>query len=150
MIPRPNTNPPRFGTALNVEKFLQTGWKLIESEDAGVRQDVITKLGEEAGLSIIKSIADTMDASQTDETSISIFKERTLPLYRIISHPEVLYSLILETPVDTIYTFLFGPSGRRGLGVFRFTATALSGMVLEILQVMRKPPSLPYHQASQF
>ncbi|KFY58166.1 hypothetical protein V496_06233 [Pseudogymnoascus sp. VKM F-4515 (FW-2607)] len=130
MIPRPNTNPPRFGTALNVEKFLQTGWKLIESEDAGVRQDVVTKLGEEAGLSIIKSITDTMDASQTDETSISIFKERTLPLYRIISHPEVLYSLILETPVDTIYTFLFGPSGRRGLGVFRFTATALSGMVL--------------------
>ncbi len=49
MIPRPNTNPPRFGTTLNVEKFLQTGWKLIESEDAGVRQDVITKLGEEAG-----------------------------------------------------------------------------------------------------
>ncbi|KAL5354313.1 hypothetical protein ACLOAV_000401 [Pseudogymnoascus australis] len=102
MIPRPNTNPPRFGTALNVEKFLQTGWKLIESEDAGVRQDVITKLGEEAGLSIIKSIADTMDASQTDETSISIFKERTLPLYRIISHPEVLYSLILETPWNGI------------------------------------------------
>ena len=71
-----------------------------------------------------------MDASQTDETSISIFRDRTLPLYRIISHPDVLYSLMLETPVDTIYTFLFGPSGRRGLGVFRFTATALSGMIL--------------------
>ncbi|OBT49193.1 hypothetical protein VE00_00082 [Pseudogymnoascus sp. WSF 3629] len=110
--------------------FLQTGWKLIESEDAGIRQDIITKLGAEEGLSIIKSITDAMDASRTDETTISIFRDRTIPLYRIISHPDVLSSLILETPVDTIYTFLFGPSGRRGLGVFRFTATALSGMIL--------------------
>jgi len=43
------------------------------------------------------------------ETTVSIFRDRTLPLYRIISHPDVLSSLILETPVDTIYTFLFGP-----------------------------------------
>ena len=71
-----------------------------------------------------------MDASPKDETTVSIFIDRVLPLYRIISHPDVLFSLILETPVDTIYTFLFGPSGRRGLQVFRFTATALSGMVL--------------------
>jgi len=71
-----------------------------------------------------------MDASQKDETTVSIFKDRTLPFYRIISHPDVLSSLILKTPVDTIYTFLFGPSGRRGLSVFRFAATALSGMIL--------------------
>jgi hypothetical protein len=31
--------------------------------------------------------------------------------------------------VDTIYTFLFGPSGRRGLRAFRFTATALSELM---------------------
>lgn len=42
----------------------------------------------------------------------------------------MLSSLILETPVNTIYTFLFGPSGRRGLQVFRSTVTALSGMIL--------------------
>lgn len=130
MFPRPSANSSRFEGAMDIERFLRIGWNLIESEDAGIRQDVITKLGAEAGLSIIKTITDTMDASQTDETSISIFRDRTLPLYRIISHPDVLYSLMLETPVDTIYTFLFGPSGRRGLGVFRFTATALSGMIL--------------------
>ncbi|KAL5330481.1 hypothetical protein ACEPPN_004009 [Leptodophora sp. 'Broadleaf-Isolate-01'] len=71
-----------------------------------------------------------MDASQKDETTVSIFRDRTLPFYRIISHPDVLSSLILETPIDTIYTFLFGPSGRRGLSLFRSTATALSEMIL--------------------
>ena len=130
MIPRPNTNSLRSGVAVDTKKFLQMGWNLIESEDAGIRQHVITKLGAETGLAIIKALTDVMDAGQEDETTASMFRDRTLPFYRIISHPDVLSSLILETPVDTIYTFLFGPSGRRGLSAFRFTAIALSGMVL--------------------
>ena len=130
MIPRPNTISSRFEAAVDTNKFFQMGWNLIKSEDAGTRQHVITKLGAETGLAIIKTLTDIMDASQKDETTVSIFRDRTLPFYRIISHPDVLSSLVLETPVDTIYTFLFGPSGRRGLLVFRSTATALSGMIL--------------------
>jgi len=42
----------------------------------------------------------------------------------------MLSSLILETPINTIYTFLFGPSSRRGLSVFRSIVTALSGVIL--------------------
>jgi len=117
MIPRPNTNSLRFEAAVDTKKFFQMGWNLIKSEDAGTRQYVITKLGAETGLAIIKTLTDIMDASQEDETILSIFRDRTLPFYRIISHPDVLSSLILETPVDTIYTFLFGPSGRRGVRV---------------------------------
>ncbi len=130
MIPRPNRVSSRFEAAVDTKRFFQIGWNLIESEDAGTRQHVITKLGAETGLAIIKTLTDIMDASQMDETAVSIFRDRTLPFYRIISHPDVLSSLILETPIDTIYTFLFGPSGRRGLRVFRSTATALSGMIL--------------------
>ena len=107
MIPRPNTNSSRFEAAVDTKKFLQMGWNLMESEDAGTRQHVITKLGAETGLAIIKTLTDIMDASQKDETTVSIFRDRTLPFYRIISHTDVLSSLILETPIDTIYTFLF-------------------------------------------
>ena len=71
-----------------------------------------------------------MDTSQKDETTVSIFRDRTLSFYRIISYPDMLFSLILETPVNTIYTFLFGPSGQRGLSVFRSIVTALSEMIL--------------------
>ncbi|KAF2128236.1 P-loop containing nucleoside triphosphate hydrolase protein [Dothidotthia symphoricarpi CBS 119687] len=128
MIPKANMTS-RFQAVVNIEKFFQIGWNIIESEDAGTRQRVITKLGEETGLAIIKTLTDGMDTNQRDETTISIFRDKALPFYRIISHPDVLHSLVLETPVDAIYTFLFGPSGRRGLRVFQFTATALSGMI---------------------
>ncbi|KAH8663361.1 hypothetical protein BGZ60DRAFT_489915 [Tricladium varicosporioides] len=130
MIPRPNTNPSRFEGAVDTKKFFQIGWNLIESEDVGIRQHVITKLSAETGLAIIKTLTDIMDASLNDETTVSIFTDITLPFYRIISHPDVLSSLILETPVDTLYNFLFGPSGQRSLRAFRFTAKALCGILL--------------------
>jgi hypothetical protein len=131
MIPRPNTNASHFRLPpVDIKKFFEIGLNLIESEDAGIRQYIIVKVAAESGLTIIKSLTDIIDASQKDETTVAIFKDMTLPFYGIISDPDVLSSLILENPVDTIYTFLFGPSGRRGLSAFRFTATALSKIIL--------------------
>jgi hypothetical protein len=131
MIPKPNSNTSRFRSPpVDIKKFFEIGLSLVESEDAGIRQHIITKLAAETGLVIIKTLTDVMDASQEDETTAAIFTDMTLSFYRIISHPDVLSSLILESPVDTIYTFLFGPSGRRGLSAFRFTATALSEIIL--------------------
>ena len=106
------------------------GWDLITRGDAGTRQHIITKLGSETGLTMVKALADLMVDGRFEEAAASIFKERTLPFYRMISHPDVLSSLILETPLDCIYNFLFGPNGRRALAMFRFTATAISGHVL--------------------
>jgi hypothetical protein len=131
MIPRPNKNYSRFEAAVDTKIFFQMGWKLIETEDAETRQHIITKLGSEMGLAVIKSLTDIMHGNHDDGTVVSMFRDTTLPFYQIISHSDVLSSLLLETPVDAIYTFLFGPNGRRGLSVFRFTATALSGMILE-------------------
>ncbi|PQE31568.1 nf-x1 finger and helicase domain protein [Rutstroemia sp. NJR-2017a WRK4] len=131
MIPKPNSNTSRFRSPpVDIKKFFEIGLSLIESEDAGIRQHIIIKLAAETGLVIIKTLTEVMDASQENETTAAIFTDMTLPFYRIISHPDVLSSLILESPVDTIYTFLFGPSGRRGLSAFRFTATALSEIIL--------------------
>lgn len=53
MIPRPNTISSRFEAAMDTKKFFQVGWNLIESENAGTRQHVITKLGAGAGLGFI-------------------------------------------------------------------------------------------------
>ena len=129
-IPRHNSSSWLRVQPVDTSRFFEMGWDLITRGDAGTRQHIITKLGAETGLVMVKALADLMVDGQIEETTVSIFRERTLPFYRIISHPDVLSSLILETPLDCIYNFLFGPSGRRALGVFRFTATAISGLVL--------------------
>jgi len=68
---------------------------------------------------MIKALADKKLDGVELETSLRIFKDRTLPFFRAISHPDILSSLILETPLDTICTFLFGPNGRRAINLFK-------------------------------
>ena len=54
-----------------------------------------------------------------------------LPFFRTISHPDILSSLILETPLDTIYIFLFGLNGRRAINLFKSTTSALRALIRE-------------------
>ncbi|TVY42873.1 NFX1-type zinc finger-containing protein [Lachnellula subtilissima] len=133
MIPRSDANNRRFEAPVNTKAFFEIGWKIMENDDPGTRQEVISKLGSEQGLKIINLATEDLAGVRTAEASISIFKERILPFFRIISHPDVLYSLVLENPIDTIYTFIFGPSGKRGLTVFEFAASALCTMMVSQL-----------------
>ena len=48
-----------------------------------------------------------------------------IPFFRAISHEDILSSLLLETAVDTIYNFLFGPLGRRVIKLFIYAAPTL-------------------------
>ncbi|KAH8587828.1 P-loop containing nucleoside triphosphate hydrolase protein, partial [Bisporella sp. PMI_857] len=128
LIPRSNTNL-YHPQNLDTKQFFKMGWDLIARDEAGTHQHIITKLGAKTGLAMIKALGDLMDISETEDATLSIFRERTLPFYRIISHPDVLSSLVLETPLDSIYSFLFGRNGQRALSMFRFTARAVSSLL---------------------
>jgi hypothetical protein len=75
MIPRPNPISSRFEATVDTKKFFQMGWNLIESEDAGTRQYVITKLGAETGLAIIKTLTDIMDAGTSTEANAIFYAQ---------------------------------------------------------------------------
>lgn len=87
---------------VDTRRFFEMGWDLITRGDAGTRQHIITKLGSKTGLIMVKALTDLMVDGRIKDTAVSIFRERTLPFYRVISHPDVLSSLILETPLDSI------------------------------------------------
>ena len=71
------------------------------------------------------------NAEPTFYLGLRTFKVKTLPFFQTISHPDVLSSLILETPVSIICNFLFGPNGRRAIGLFKATTSALGALVLD-------------------
>lgn len=128
MIPGTDGNHQRFQASPDTKAFFKLGWEIMENEDPGTRQEVITKLGAETGLAIIKTLTDSMDVIRNDDASVLIFKGWVLPFFQIISHPNVLSSLVLETPIGTIYSFLFGPNGQRGISTFQFVANSLRKM----------------------
>ena len=121
LIPRQNTR----SQAVKIGDFFKMGWRLTGKGDTETGQQIIKKLGTEEGLAMIKALTDEQADSIELEMRLHHFKDRTLPFFRIISHPDILSSLILETPLDTIYTFLFGPNGRRAINLFKFTTPAL-------------------------
>ena len=109
---------------MEMEKFFKMGWDLVSKEHTETGQQIIKKLATEEGLTMIKALIDQTDGVEL-ETRLRNYKNRTLPFFRTISHPDILSSLILETPLDTICTFLFGPNGRRAINLFKAKTSAL-------------------------
>ncbi|KAE8446008.1 hypothetical protein EG329_012647 [Mollisiaceae sp. DMI_Dod_QoI] len=131
MIPRSDPSSFRHKPVVDLKKFFETGWGLVERGDAGTRQYIITKLATENGLSMVKALADLMTDSMPENIAVSIFQNRTFPFFQIISHSEIISSLVLESALDCIYNFLFGPSGRRAVQVFRSTCTAIVSLITQ-------------------
>ncbi|KAL8952306.1 MAG: hypothetical protein Q9222_001758 [Ikaeria aurantiellina] len=126
LIPREHHGRRAQHMTPDTEQFFVTGWKLMDSADTSGRQKLIKKLSSEEGLGMIKAVTDAMSLEAEDQIVLASFDGSVMPLYQIISHPEVLSSLVLESPIDTIYNFLYGSGGRRGVAVFTFTAKAIS------------------------
>lgn len=121
LIPRHNRHFPD----VDVGKFFKMGWDLISKEHTETGQQVIKKLATDEGLNMIKVLTDEQANGVTLESRLSTFKDKTLPFFQIITHPDIQSSLILETPLDTICTFLYGPNGRRAINLFKSTTFAL-------------------------
>ncbi|KAL3477564.1 hypothetical protein BJX99DRAFT_257376 [Aspergillus californicus] len=105
-------------------QFFTTARKLIEVDEATL-QDVIKSLSHEGGLKRIQELIQRDFSAILMSTKRKIFKDQMLPFMQIITHPNVLASLILEQAVVTIYNCIFGPAGRRGEPFLGFLADAV-------------------------
>ncbi|KAI9781350.1 MAG: hypothetical protein M1816_002396 [Peltula sp. TS41687] len=123
MIPESISTIRPLGQKLS--QFFQLGWRLVSKGEVGTRQQVLTKLASEGGLRRIKELTDTEFKNFSDDQRTSVFKDSVLPFFQAISHEDVLSSLLLENSIDTIYNFLFGPSGCRAIRIFAFIAPTL-------------------------
>lgn len=93
---------------------IQSALDMIDSGESGVKQDVIKDLGNEKGLSWLQRIveSDFIDAQSHYQLN---FIDHCVPFLQLLSHDDVLNSLVLEKAVGTIFNVIYGPSGRRGI-----------------------------------
>ena len=125
LIPKQSTRYP----SVDIGKFFQAGWNLISKNHTETGQQIIKKLATEEGLAMINQLVIDITAGPGTREGVKVFQDVTLPFLRTITHPDILSSLILETPLDTIYGFIFGPNGRRALKMFTSITSALSSSV---------------------
>lgn len=123
MIPKDGHHPDALGPQLS--KFFQKGAELVVS-DPGIRQDVIMRMASTGGLSRVRELTEQDTVSLTDSMKLRRFLSQHVPFFRILTHPDVLSSILLEQPLGDLLTFLYGFNGHRAVQLFSFIAQVLS------------------------
>ncbi|PWY75451.1 P-loop containing nucleoside triphosphate hydrolase protein [Aspergillus heteromorphus CBS 117.55] len=98
------------------------------------RRAFVEDLATESGLQNIRLIVET-DFATSYSVLKPTFDPHCLLFLRMISHQEILSSLVLEKAVGTIYNVIYGPGGRRGMdfltNVTRYLVETNGGSVSE-------------------
>ena len=131
LLPRTKSLSTYEARERDTRRFFEVGWDLVATGNPAAAQHVITKLATESGLRMIKAVTDNLENVVSDSAVVTTFRQMTVPLFRIVSYTNARSSLILETPLNAIHNYLYGPDGRRLLCVFRSTATALGNLLAD-------------------
>lgn len=102
----------------------------LASREHRFAQIIIRDLASEGGLRRIGELEVLKPASLNDAALANSFRAEVFPLYRMLSHPNVEGSALLEDSVATIYTYLFSPKGHRAVALFK--------AVIEFLRTIAK------------
>ncbi|RPA90894.1 hypothetical protein L873DRAFT_1753088 [Choiromyces venosus 120613-1] len=108
-----------------MEKFLSDALQILEIGTTGTIQQLIRDLGSDNGLRRIAQLVETTFVSGYSLQRLS-FKKHAITFLKVMAHESMRNSLVLEREVGTIFNFLYGPNGRRGIGFFRQVADNLS------------------------
>jgi len=96
---------------------INKGLAIIESGDSDPRQAVIKDLGNDKGLQWIVRVLES-NFSIRPGVQVLNFQTHLIPFLRLISHEDIMTSLVLENAIGTIYNIVYGVNGRRGLMFF--------------------------------
>jgi hypothetical protein len=100
-----------------VAKLTSEGLEIISSGDVDAKQSLIKNLGEQRGLEWIRELLSSSYDGGASQYTLS-FQSHCVPFLQLISHEEILSSLVLEKAVGTIYNVVYGPAGRRAINFF--------------------------------
>ena len=126
----PKADDPRYlheteSTSTNLTRFFTQGWELVSGNDPDISQQIIKGLATEPGLHMIRSLVESLDDTLPEKIRQRRLMSCVLPFLQMISHGRVMYSFILEGHLETIYNYIYGPSGRRSVTLFSFCASVL-------------------------
>jgi hypothetical protein len=100
--------------------------------DLGASQEAIRKLASDPGLEFIKDVADRNIAGAVDSLAkTNLWRSQVRPLFKLVTHPRVVDSNVLEQEVAGIYRFILGGNASRAARLFDF--------VVDIAKIWSEP-----------
>ncbi|KAK4216738.1 hypothetical protein QBC37DRAFT_471134 [Rhypophila decipiens] len=104
--------PPSHPSLHSAQRFFQLGLEMMNG-DLGAAQEAIRLLVTEPGLSFIKTISDRQPNMTMSHTSATLWRDAIRPLFKLLTHPRVVDSAVLEQQAASCFNFLFGVDGAR-------------------------------------
>lgn len=103
-----------------VNQFFKRGLDLMDGEMSD-SQEAIRLLGGDAGLNFVRAMADQCITEATsDQAKVELWETQISPFLRLITHPRLLDSNVLEQEVSEIYSFLVGINASRVNQLFAY------------------------------
>ncbi|KAI1335495.1 hypothetical protein F5Y15DRAFT_409082 [Xylariaceae sp. FL0016] len=113
-------------TSTAADRIFPLALQLVEG-DLDSFQASFKKLASEAGLSFIRYLAKRCsEVSKFDITELRLWNNQIQPLFKLLSHPRVIDSAILEQEVAIIYNFFIGIGGSRMQHIYDFVIGLLA------------------------
>ncbi|MCJ1396116.1 hypothetical protein MMC18_009005 [Xylographa bjoerkii] len=98
--------------------FCETALTLMCLRESDPRHQIIMSLADETGLVRIREVMELQFGRHTLEKATELFTRATLPILQVITHKEVLSSLVLEASRGTIFNVMYGIQGRRAVAFY--------------------------------
>ena len=127
-----------FGRDTSAQSLFALGLEILNNaSDAGSKQEVITLLASEEGLSCIRDVANTRVPrvmASTPAVKLQLWLLEVCPLFGIAVHDNLVNSALLEDKAAVIHNFLLGVGGARMTTLFDF--------VIDLASTSPRPPDL--------
>lgn len=99
---------------------------LLDSNDDSIIQETAAMLASDGGLPFIRESADSLSNGNSLELPGHDTMSEIGNMVKILSHPRINESAVLEEKMATMHTFFAGPSGRRMAAIFDFMLAELA------------------------
>ncbi|KAK5129238.1 hypothetical protein LTR08_003723 [Meristemomyces frigidus] len=97
--------------------FCKQALELVDGE-VGVMQEVMVLLASNGGLQRISELVDQPFDRLSNAQLIRIFNTQILPVFKIITHKNVVASVVLGPRLMTIYNIIYNGDGERAVSLF--------------------------------
>ncbi|KPI35054.1 NFX1-type zinc finger-containing protein 1 [Cyphellophora attinorum] len=125
--------PPR-----HLETWITTALSIVEADHVESKQRVTTHLATAGGLAQIKQLADSAPSVANVNDCKTFVDRSAMPLLKIISHPDIIRSALLEESLFAITGVIFGVGGTRAVRFFGSISAALSSTTVDTTLNMDK------------
>lgn len=112
-------------TADEMERFLDSAMRILDIGSMETIQQLIRELAKERGLRRIQQVVEAQFVLGYSPSNLS-FKRHCFLLLSILAHDELRASLVLESEVGTLFNFVYGLGGKRGIAFFAQVTQSLT------------------------